>query len=883
MSTLLEAATLYRDAGLSVIGSRSKNLFPGWKEFQNVKPTDDQLNYFFVQRKFPFLAIICGAGSGNLEVIDVDTKNDTTGTLWDRLFEKITDYYKGQPPFPIVQTPSGGVHIYYRCETIMGNKKLATLAGATKAVIETRGQGGLVLAPPTVGYTFLDDRIPNKIPTITPEERDDILAICIEFNEVTEEPEVVRTKSSSTYKATPWHEYNDSDDWKEVLKEAGWTYTHHNETWEYWRRPGKEEGHSASFNLSSRQFYVFSSSTDFVIQKAYKPFDIYKIIKCGGDVSQSIRDVKAAGYGRMYTPQEEGFIAQAVMQFNSGNLIDDIRDMLAFDFEKAFRDQRDVDMEQLLGAAKSRSLEGQDKFWFEDDNGKLHMEQSALTDFLIRRGYRLLVPDKYAKDRALQLIRILPGTNIIKYIRKEEALKEMHSSIFEVDHNTSIRKLENLIQSAGEVPFSKSLNYLPVIEYDKISFLIKGGDEKTQWFSFKNGAVKVTADNDPEVIPYESLPKHLYLWEQNIKNRAFELSDIEVEAEFNQSVIWRYFKRMVGITPDLEHIDHEELHKTHPDLSARFFSLISVVGSLLSTYKDVDLSVMPIFEEDVVTSAKGGGTGKGLILRIVGFLRQVVHQDCKNWKPSKSFAWDQVTIDTDIIHLEDYEPWYFKISDLNNAITSDLNVEYKYEGTFSMPFDSSPKFALTTNYKVSDDADFESRRQKKVYLTRYFSKQYRPKHEFGKRFGDRKDPSWTDFDWHITDNILIYCLQFFLKNGIIDFVPSENIKRRSIIDTYSQDFFDYIENFLKSNIGKWVLKKELYDSFLTESGKDKKGYTQTKFTAACKAYADKFELQFHVERNKKTSVGELDQYYYIFGEKDKEYPFEAKFIKGEFF
>lgn len=880
--SLLPPALQYRDAGLSVIGSSKKGSVIKWQEYQTRKPTDKELEYFFITRNFNFLAIICGQASGNLEVIDVDVKNDTTGRLWDDLWSRITEYYKGQPPFPIVKTPSGGVHIYYRCETIAGNKKLAILQGAKEAVIETRGLGGLVMAPPSPGYSVLTGDLLTGIPEITPEERDDLMAICLEFNQVHEEPKPVKSKASSTYKLTPWHEYNEADAWMEVLHEAGWKQTTKSGAWDYWRRPGKDEGHSASWNRDTRQFYVFSSSTGFEIQKGYRPFDIYKIVKCTGDVRKAIQEVKAAGFGLLFSPTEEQFIGKAVAQFNSGNLLDDIRDMLQFDFDAAFRGQRDADMEQLLEAAKARSIEGQDMFWFEDDNGKLHIEQSALTDFLTRRGYRMMVPNKYSKDRALQLVRILPSTNIIKYIRKEEALKEMRASIFEVDHTISTRKLDNLIQSAGDTPFAKSLNFIPVIQYDKVSFLIKGGDEKIQWFPFQNGAVRVTA-NDIQVVPYEDLPKHLYLWEQNIKDRSFELSDICLEEEFNQSVIWRYLKRMVGITPDLEHIDHDELYKFHPELSARFFSLISILGSFLSTYKDVDQSIMPIFEEDVITASKGGGTGKGLIMRIIGFLRHVVHIDCKNWKPSKAFAWDQVDIDTDIIHLEDYEPGYFKISDLNNVITSDMNIEYKYEGTFSMPFDSSPKFGLTTNYKVNDDAEFESRRQKKVYLARYFSKTYRPKHEFGKRFGDKKDPNWTEFDWHITDNVLMYCLQFFLKNGIVDFIPSENVKRRRIIDTYGQEFMDFIENFLIESKGMWVLKKELHTSFLEDSGLDKKYWGPKRFEQACRTYAGEFELIFASERNRKTSIGAHQQFYYIFGEKDREYPFEAKFVKGEIF
>lgn len=876
MSTLLQAATEYRDAGLSVIGSRSKNLFPGWKEFQEARPSDSHLHYFFIERKFPFLAIICGAGSGNLEVIDVDTKNDPTGTLWQRLWERIVDLYKGEPPFAIVQTPSGGIHIYYRCEVIEGNKKLAKLAGAKEAIIETRGQGGLVLAPPTAGYTFLDNRIPHAIPTISPDEREDMLAICLEFNEVFEEPREVKAKSASTYKHTPWDEYNQVDDWKDVLLNAGWKFSHKNETWEYWIRPGKEEGHSASFNLSSRQFYVFSSSTDFVIQKGYRPFDILKIVKHASDVRKAIHDAKEAGYGLMYSGAEEEFIGKAVMQFNSGNLIDDIRDMLAFDFEAAFRGHKDVSLDKLLEAAKLRSIEGSDVFWIEDDNGKLHLEKSALADYLQYRGFRLLVDNEYAKQ--YRLVRVDPEHNIIQYIAHDQLRKDIDNSLYEGQHNTSIRKLRNLVHGITDATIKTAIDHLPRLCIDQTKFLIKGGDDKTQWFSFRNGAVKVTGQGI-EIIPYSELPAGMLVWKKDIKPFDFEVSDIETEDEFNKSVVWLFFKRICGITKDIEHLDHQnELPEQYPELSAKFNSLITTVGFLLSTYKNTDESFMPILEEDIEQASKGGGTGKGLVIKIIGFLRSVVDLNCKVWTPSTPFPHQKITVETDIIHYNDYEPSKFKISELNNDVTEGIDIQNKYEGEFKVPFEISPKGVVTTNYRTPDEAEFEARRQKKIYLVKYFTRQHRPKHEFGKEFG--RGSTWTDFDWHITHNILIYCLQNYLVAGVSESIPTENVKRKAIIEGYGQEFLDFMEMYLVENKGRWEIKKDIYHAFLNDSEVDKKYFTARRFEKACSAYATKMGLEFVSERNNSRLVGERDQFYYIFGDMGKLPPFEAKFIKG---
>ena len=127
--SLTDKAKEYLGCELSVIPTKEDKLpaLPSWKPFQSQRMNKDQVGGFFTGANINGLGIICGAVSGNLEVIDVDTKHDTTGSLWDELRTLIEDnlpeVYKS---LVIAQTRSGGYHIYYRCKEIKGNLKLAT-------------------------------------------------------------------------------------------------------------------------------------------------------------------------------------------------------------------------------------------------------------------------------------------------------------------------------------------------------------------------------------------------------------------------------------------------------------------------------------------------------------------------------------------------------------------------------------------------------------------------------------------------------------------------------------------------------------------------------------------------------------------------------------
>jgi hypothetical protein len=185
---MIKAANYYTKQGFSVIpiGENKRAVFP-WTEFQSKIMDDGTIKAQFNNERCKNIAIIGGGVSGGLEIIDVDLKYDVSGTLWERLKESLTDL---MPLLYVVRTKSGGYHLYYRCEVVEGNQKLA-MRHATKeelidtphakeiVLIETRGEGGYVLAPPSEGYTKEKEFVINLI---TLEQRDSILSICRSFN-----------------------------------------------------------------------------------------------------------------------------------------------------------------------------------------------------------------------------------------------------------------------------------------------------------------------------------------------------------------------------------------------------------------------------------------------------------------------------------------------------------------------------------------------------------------------------------------------------------------------------------------------------------------------------------------------------------------------------
>jgi len=309
MSKITDKAKEYLGYSLSVIPTtKDKTPLGSWKPYQTTRLKEAEVEKVFT--KAQGIAIICGAVSGGLEVIDVDTKYDLTGSLWDELKDLIQDslpeLYKR---LVIAKSKSGGYHIYYRCKELGGSVKLAnreTTPGErgynpkdkVRVLIETRGEGGYIIAPPTPGYSYVQGD-PQKIPLITPEERGALLSIARSLNELPEEePRVKATPTYSSPGNSPFEDYNQRGDVIALLESNGWRVVNQRGDRINLLRPGQTDSKtSGNYHTGLRVLRVFSSSTEFNPDKGYSPSQVFSLLVCNGDDKEAYRKLLSQGYG----------------------------------------------------------------------------------------------------------------------------------------------------------------------------------------------------------------------------------------------------------------------------------------------------------------------------------------------------------------------------------------------------------------------------------------------------------------------------------------------------------------------------------------------------------------------------------------------------------
>ena len=301
---LRQAACHYLGFGLSVIPTNSeKRSLVEWTPYRVSRLTEEEALRLFGLPNAKGIAVVCGNISGNLEVIDVDCKNDQTGMLWRNFYHLVSESLPELNERLIyASTVNKGYHLIYRCEKIEGNMPLAKNKN-NKILIETRGEGGYFMVSPTPGYTFVQGDL-NSIPVISPEERAILLNIAKSFDERLI-PTPMLEPGYEFDGISAFDDYNQKADTVGLLVSQGWKVMKEKGEAVYLQRPGDTKNPvSAVFHSLNKVFYPFTNSTVFE-NKGYNPTGVYAKLMTNGDFSLASKQLYDAGYGDRYPEASE--------------------------------------------------------------------------------------------------------------------------------------------------------------------------------------------------------------------------------------------------------------------------------------------------------------------------------------------------------------------------------------------------------------------------------------------------------------------------------------------------------------------------------------------------------------------------------------------------
>jgi hypothetical protein len=416
-------------------------------------------------------------------------------------------------------------------------------------------------------------------------------------------------------------------------------------------------------------------------------------------------------------------------------------------------------------------------FWDRNDRGVIKVVHVQFKQFLEDNGFY-----KYCPEGGKNYIFVKVTNNLIDHTSEKE-IKD-----FVLTHLLELDDIGVYNYFADNTRFFKE-EFLSLLSTIEIYFIADNKD--SSYLYYKNCAIKISKEG---VTTLDYLDLGGYVWKDHVIDRNFNLCSVTERCDFK-----KFVSNINGGDP------------------SRVKAMESTIGFLLHGYKNLSFCPAVILNDEVISDNPEGGTGKGLLMSALSKMKKLVVIDGKSFAFERSFAYQLVSADTQILCFDDVRK-HFDFERLFSVVTEGLTLEKKNKDAIKIPFSRSPKIAITTNYAIKGAGNSFARRKWELELHQYYNKEYTPLDEFGKlMFGD-----WNDDDWCEFDNYMIGCLTNYLKTGLVKskFV---NLKIRQLSAETCHEFIEWCglvdthhnrEVMLQPDVR--LYKNELYANFVDE-------------------------------------------------------------------
>lgn len=361
---------------------------------------------------------------------------------------------------------------------------------------------------------------------------------------------------------------------------------------------------------------------------------------------------------------------------------------------------------------------------------------------------------------------------------------------------------------------------------DSVELKMMTDTKDTVYLYYQNGVIEVKKDacRLMDYIDCEG-----YIWKDQIIKRDF------VHTDSDDNDFKTFISRISG------------------DEKKRIQTMETTLGYLMSSHKDkTDQKAIIFNDQEISDGNPNGGSGKSLLLNAIGKFKKVVKIDGKSFDPRKSdFVYQRVNLDTQILAFDDVKK-KFDFEELFSITTEGITVNRKNKDEIHIPFESSPKLTITTNYVIGGSGGSHDRRRHEVELFQYFNQYRSPLDEFGKLLFDQ----WEVSEWNRFDLYMINCCRLFLKFGLMK-PESINANTKRFIQSTSKDFYDFImDDSLKHDCK--VYTSEVVQEFKEEFS-DYAKISNQRFTSWVKNWCDfkgyKYEQVKHPRRGFRIITG----------------------------
>ena len=434
-------------------------------------------------------------------------------------------------------------------------------------------------------------------------------------------------------------------------------------------------------------------------------------------------------------------------------------------------------------------------FWDKSEKGQIKIVHILFKDFLEENGFF-----KYCPEGSKNYVFVRVTNNLIDHTSEKEIKDFILEYLLELDDIAVYNYFAENTKYFRE-------EFLTLLCSIDVLFIADTKDKA--YLYYRNCAVRISGK---DVKPIDYLDLGGYVWKDHVIDRNFIICDI----------------KGCDYTVFISNICNGN--------QGRITSMESTIGYMMHGYKNLSYCPAVILNDEVISDNPEGGTGKGIFMNALSQMKKMVVIDGKSFAFERSFAYQLVSADTQILCFDDVKK-HFEFERLFSVVTEGLTLEKKNKDAIKIPFDKSPKVAITTNYTIRGRGNSFERRKWELELHQFYTKTFTPQDEFKKlMFSD-----WDDDEWCQFDNYMVSCLQMYINKGLV-VGPMVNKKKNTLGADTSHQFLEWcglIENSERNQhleVGVKVYKNFLYEEFIRDYPDYARGNGTTKTLSRIEFY-----------------------------------------------
>tara|TARA_R110000782_G_scaffold28300_1_gene71154 strand:+ start:792 stop:3146 length:2355 start_codon:yes stop_codon:yes gene_type:complete len=403
-------------------------------------------------------------------------------------------------------------------------------------------------------------------------------------------------------------------------------------------------------------------------------------------------------------------------------------------------------------------------FWYFDKNEKVKISPLKYKLFLEGNGFMKYYPDGSDKP---QFVKVESNKVDVTSVAK---IKD-----FVLDYLKDLREFDVWNYCAG---YQNLFSDQFLLMLDSIELMMLKDTLRSSYIAFDNGILEITKDS-VELKDYIDI-KGSYIWKSHILDRNW----VELDEHANDYSMF------------INNVSNNEP-----------LAIECCVGYLICTYKSRSNNKAIILNDEIITQNPEGGTGKGLFVQGIANIRKTHIIDGKTHNDKATFQNQSVSIDDKVLVFDDI-PKNWSFENQFSLITEGITIRKLYSDPVKLSVQDSPKIVISTNYAVKGEGNSHDRRRHEIEIAQYYGRDKTPEDEFGRQLFDE----WSENDYNRFDNYMVYCLQAYLKNGLVR-QNAKNLKLRKLMSETSMEFYEWFTDSAELPFNKRLDKKEYYNEF----------------------------------------------------------------------